>query len=85
MKKYIINKLAKYQIYVTTIIQPIENKNSTAWEDYGWDEVAEDKNISNEANIIIFELQLIIQNDTIKPFIKMDYFYNIIFKQLNLK
>lgn len=70
MRKYVNNELIKYQIYVPTIIQPIENRNSTAWGDYGWDEVAEDKNIPNEANVIIFELQLIIQNDTIKPFIK---------------
>jgi hypothetical protein len=70
MRIYVKNELIKYQIYVPTIIQPIEDKNSTAWGDYGWDEVAEDEDIPNDSHVVIFELKLIIQNDTINPFIK---------------
>lgn len=70
MRTHVKNELRQYQIYVPTIIQPIENANSTAWGDYGWDDVAEDEDIPDGAYLIIFELQLIIQDDTIKPFIK---------------
>jgi hypothetical protein len=74
MRTYVKNELNQYQIYVPTIIQPIENSDSTAWGDYGWDEVSDDKSIPEEAHLVIFELQLITQNDTIKPFIKEGLF-----------
>jgi hypothetical protein len=66
MRTNVKNELSKLDIYVPTVIQPIETTNSTAWGDYGWDEVAED--IPEGSNFIIFELLLIIKNDTIKPF-----------------
>ena len=70
MRTYVKDELMKYDIYVPTIIQPIESINDTAWGDYGWDEVAEDEDIPHDAHLIIFELILVVKNDTIEPFIK---------------
>ena len=69
MRTSVKDELIKYQIYIPTVIQPIEYIDSTAWGDYGWEEVADDENIPEGAYFVIFELLLIVQNNTIKPFI----------------
>lgn len=70
MRTGVKDELRQYGIYLPTVIQPVEDVDSTAWGDYGWDQVAEDETIPEGSHLVIFELQLIIKNDTIKPFIK---------------